>query len=268
MTNHFLRSSRQPVARNPNGRRPASTACHSSVKAGSVNDFREKAAPSVGRVDKPCGDWLVWQLMDSAFPTGGFVHSSGLEAAFQYGEVRSRDELAFFLKAGLNQAGHAAFPFVMAAFDAPQRLKEFDLLFDAFTSNHVANRASRAQGRAFQSAVDRIFKSEIHNPKSDDQPFHFAPIFGSCLRQLNVPRATAARMFFFNHLRAALTASVRLNIVGPMEAQRLQRQLAPGVEKLLGQCLSLSIDDITQTSPLLDLWQSAQDRLYSRLFQS
>ena len=26
-------------------------------------------------------EWLVWQLVDSAFPAGGFAHSAGLEAA-------------------------------------------------------------------------------------------------------------------------------------------------------------------------------------------
>ena len=36
-------------------------------------------------------------------------------------------------------------------------LAEFDQLCDAFTTNHVANRASRAQGRALLSAVERIF---------------------------------------------------------------------------------------------------------------
>ena len=29
-----------------------------------------------------------------------------------------------------------------------------------------------------------------------------------------------------------------------------------------------TLDDIAQTAPLLELWQGAQDRLYSRLFQS
>jgi urease accessory protein len=61
---------------------------------------------------------------------------------------------------------------------------------------------------------------------------------------------------------------VRLNIVGPMDAQAIQHQLSVTAEEVLKHCASLTLDDIAQTSPLLDLWQSAQDRLYSRLFQS
>ena len=164
--------------------------------------------------------------------------------------------------------GQAALPFVLAAFDAPEKLREFDSLCDAFTSNHVANRASRAQGRAFQSAVERVFQSEIQNLKSELEFAHFAPVFGASLRQLNLCRETTARMFFFNHLRSVLAAAVRLNIVGPMEAQTLQHRLTPKVEEILARGESLTLDDLAQTSPLLDLWQGAQDRLYSRLFQS
>ena len=38
-------------------------------------------------------DWLTWQIVDSAFPTGVFAHSWGLEAAWQQGEVDDVDEL-------------------------------------------------------------------------------------------------------------------------------------------------------------------------------
>jgi urease accessory protein len=233
----------------------------------------------------PPADWLLWQLVDSAFPTGGFAHSLGLEAAWQHGEVRNRTELVSFVEAGLQQLGHATLPFVMVAFDAPEKLGEFDQLCDAFTTNHVANRASRAQGRAFLTAVERIFpergvdaasasngitaskRPEGRAPLSP--PFaHFAPVFGACLKQLHISRETTARMFFFNQLRSVLAAAVRLNIIGPMKAQTLQHRLAPKAEAILKACASLKIDDIAQTSPLLDLWQGAQGRLYSRLFQS
>jgi urease accessory protein len=239
---------------------------------------------SAGKLPVP--DFQIWQLCDSAFPTGGFAHSSGLEAAWQHGEVRGRAELVSFIEASLDQLGHAGLPFVMAAFDAPDKLTEFDSLSDVFTTNHVANRASRAQGRAFLTAVERIFPErrpparlgdkatqkhavpEPGAPKSASPFAHFAPVFGACLRQLNLSRATTARMFFFNHLRSVLAAAVRLNIVGPMEAQMLQNQLAAEAERVRQQCENLSLDQIAQTAPLLDLWQGAQDRLYSRLFQS
>jgi urease accessory protein len=221
-------------------------------------------------------DWLLWQLADSAFPTGGFAHSAGLEAAWQHGEVRNRNELVSFLKAGLNQIGRAAMPFAAAAWDEPERLPEFDRLCDAFTTNHVANRASRSQGKAFLTAVERIFKSPKRGTPSSmpagekEQPAfnHFAPVFGACLRRLDISRETALRLFFFNHLRSVFAAAVRLNIIGPMEAQALQHQLAPDAEAVLERCRSLTLEDLAQTAPLLELWQSAHDRLYSRLFQS
>jgi urease accessory protein len=230
-------------------------------------------------------DFLIWQLCDSAFPTGGFAHSSGLEAAWQHGEVRGRAELLSFTETSLEQLGHAALPFVTAAFDAPEKLSQFDALCDVFTTNHVANRASRAQGRAFLTAVERIFpergvhaaspsndRSALKRPEGrapDAVPFaHFAPVFGACLRELELSRETTARMFFFNHLRSVLAAAVRLNIVGPMEAQMLQQKLSAKAELVRQKCEALTLDQIAQTAPLLDLWQGAQDRLYSRLFQS
>ncbi|HMP83479.1 MAG TPA: urease accessory UreF family protein [Verrucomicrobiota bacterium] len=242
---------------------------------------RQRAAALQDAAAPATPDFLIWQLMDSAFPTGGFAHSSGLEAAWQHGEVRGRTELTAFIETSLDQVGHAGLPFVTAAFDAPEKLTEFDALCDAFTTNHVANRASRAQGRAFLTAVERIFpergqpcppvneKSEELADKAVRAPFaHFAPVFGACLHKLDISRETTARMFFFNHLRSVLAAAVRLNIVGPMEAQILQHQLSPDAERIRQRCENLSLDQIAQTVPLMDLWQGAQDRLYSRLFQS
>jgi len=239
-------------------------------KGAAVKDL---GPPVTGRrktgVSQPnTGDWLLWQLADSAFPTGGFAHSLGLEAAWQHGEVRNRAELISFIEAGLQQLGHASLPFVMAGHADPEILPELDRLCDAFTSNHVANRASRGQGQAFLSAVKRIYKLEEESQKWEMQFAHFAPVFGSCLRQLGIDRETTARMFFFNQLRSVLAASVRLNIIGPMEAQMLQQRTAITAEEIVIRCESLTLEDIAQTSPLLDLWQGAQDRLYSRLFQS
>src|SRR5690606_19805624 len=90
--------------------------------------------------------WLIWQLLDSAFPAGGFGHSGGLEAAWQHGEVNRTRELQTFLRSSLGQAARSAVPFVNAAYHNPERFDELDRDCDVWLSNHVANRASRLQG--------------------------------------------------------------------------------------------------------------------------
>jgi hypothetical protein len=90
-------------------------------------------------------DWLLWQLCDSAFPTGGFAHSLGLEAAWQHGEVRNRAELVSFLQASLHQLGHAALPFVTAAL--PNRQNSASLTNCAMRSHPITSPIARAARR-------------------------------------------------------------------------------------------------------------------------
>ena len=211
----------------------------------------------------PPTDWLLWQLADSAFPTGGFAHSAGLEAAWGHGEVRNQTEAISFLEASLHQFGRGSLPFVNAAHDEAQSLAQLDKLYDACTANHVANRSSRTQGKAFLTAAKKVFNVTTPEPPCG----HLAPLFGAIARSLGIPHQTAARLAFFGHLRGLLLAAVRLNIIGPMAAQVLQQRLSSLAETILQRSSSLSIHDIAQTSPLIDLWQGTHDRLYSRLFQ-
>lgn len=224
-------------------------------------------------------DWLIWQLVDSAFPVGGFAHSSGLEAAWQHGEVAGREGLAGFVEASLHQAGASLVPWVTAAHREPGRLQEWDRLCHTWISNHVANRASRLQGRAFWTAAHHAFGPPaapgppgsstarvIPGPCPDHA--HLPPVFGAVLRYLHIGEATTARMFLFLHLRGVISAGVRLGILGPLQAQSLQHAFAPIAEAVARDAADLGVEEVAQTSFLLDLWQGAHDRLYSRLFQS
>lgn len=218
-------------------------------------------------------DWLIWQLADSAFPTGGFGHSGGLEGAWQLGEVRTPTELAGFVESSLRQSGRASVPLVTEAHRDPTRLVELDRFCDVFTSNHIANRASRAQGQAFLASVGRIFSPGALDGlagwnRLQGSPGHLAPVFGVVTRLLEVRRTAASRLFLFIQLRGWISSAVRLGLIGPIAGQALQHRLSPMAEEVAARSDLLRLDEMAQTAPLLDLFQGAQDRLYSRLFQS
>jgi urease accessory protein len=216
-------------------------------------------------------DWVVWQLADSAFPTGSFAHSAGLEAAWQAGEVPDADALRRFVRGSVLQAGRAALPLVNAAHRDPARLTELDASCDAFLINVVANRASRVQGRAFAATCARTWPSGRVADLPATLPAlcgHFAPLYGAAMRLLDVPLETAQRLVVFTAARTVLAAAVRLGIVGSYHAQRLQQESAFEFEAIRARCANLDERDLAQPAPILDILQSAHDRLYSRLFQS
>jgi urease accessory protein len=218
-------------------------------------------------------DWLLWQLADSAFPVGSFAHSGGLEAAWQHGRVPDGNALTGFVEASISQAAHASLPITLAAHREPGQFARWDELCNAMLSNHVANRASRAQGMSLLAVSERIFcdpvLSELRRAlRGGRAPGHLAPVFGVVANAIGVDLPRTARLFTFCHMRSLISAAVRLGIVGPIEGQAIQARVSSHAERMAELGMSLPIESSAQTSPMLELLASTQDRLYSRLFQS
>ena len=216
-------------------------------------------------------DLLTWQIVDSAFPTGTFTHSWGLESAWQFGEVPDLEALSGFVDSSLLQAGYAYLPLMNEAYRAPDALAALDDRADAFLINAVANRASRMQGRTLVATAARVWPSEglkhlqacVAKTRA-----HVAPVSGAVFEALALPLSTAHRVVLYGTARGVLSAAVRLGIIGSFDAQRLQYACGPRVDEIAKRCASLSLDDLAQTAPLVDVLQAGHDRLYSRLFQS
>jgi urease accessory protein len=221
-------------------------------------------------MDRP---WRILQLADSGFPTGGFAHSAGLEAATQSGRVRSASDLDAHVGQHLWNVGTSSLPFVAAAHDNPSAAAAVDHLVDAFLTSHVANRASRTQGRAFLATCAQTFdlapiRELASRARSGGGPSHLGPMFGATLAALGVERAGALALHLYLSLRGVMSAAVRLGVVGPYEAQRIQRRHETTLDAVLAACSSLAPDDAASVAPLLDIVGATHDRLYARLFQS
>jgi urease accessory protein len=215
--------------------------------------------------------FLAWQIADSAFPTGAFAHSWGLEAAWQHGEIGDAGALRRFAADVARQTAYGLVPLFNAAFDAPDRWRELDALAQCFLTNVIANRASRQQGRTLLTTAARIWPSpslDAAKALSAGLAVHLGPASGIVFREIGVSHETGQQVLLFGAVRGVLSAAVRLGIVGSYEAQRLQRECATVLEELSAACAALGVGDLVQVAPVPDLLQATHDRLYSRLFQS
>ncbi|MFA9477295.1 urease accessory protein UreF [Phycisphaerales bacterium AB-hyl4] len=228
------------------------------------------ALPTLGFAD----EWLMWQLADSAFPTGGFAHSGGLEAAVQTGAVPDVAALEAFCRVSLTQLARQSLPLLRAVHAEPERLPTVDRQCEAMLSNHVANRASRSQGRALLLAAERAFAHGRpavgrlrDRVRQERLPGHLAPLFGAVAAAMGLDGEASARLFTFTATRDLISAAVRLNVVGPLQAQALQHALGEAAAAAIAHA-PVDAMEAASAAPVLELLQARQDRLYSRLFHS
>lgn len=225
---------------------------------------------------------LILQLCDSAFPSGGFANSAGLEAAVATKFVSDSNTLHCFLLQAAENVAASALPLVRAACDAAMaeyaqtpapatetaetkavaatsdsaegagavdqkgvgllsRVCELDALAESITTtNAVANKASKEQGRSWLHAVSEVFglgegarEAQFRTLKAATKQRtatataahtrtgtatqchgHFAPLFGASCGLLGLDSRTAQQMFLFASVRSIVSAAVRLNVVG------------------------------------------------------
>ncbi|GAB5591061.1 hypothetical protein Unana1_05961 [Umbelopsis nana] len=192
-------------------------------------------------------NWLLYLLTDSALPTGGFVASSGLEASFQAGLITSATALPEFTQSAAHSFAYNTVPFVRAGYyavdehDSITALRDADATCEALmVGNTVARRASLAQGVAMLTLHLKCFapddelvkewKKLIRAEKIDG---HFAVCFGLVCRRLNVSIDNTSHLWLYLFTRTLYSSAVRMNIIGPYEAQRMLLQSKDGIEDVM-----------------------------------
>jgi len=207
-------------------------------------------------------------LADSALPVGGFAFSNGLEAAVKCGMVASLEALERYLEDAMAQ--WIAFDGTFLSSFHRQLVDETLQRYDRMLLSPPMRKASFSQGRGWLRAFNVVF------PAHDLQPVrerlsrlgigpHYLPLMAGSLAIVGATENQARELYFFTLLRDQMAAAIRLGLIGPAAAQSVQARL----ETLLHPRVMEGADlPPRRFAPLMDLAQTLQPMLYTKLFQN
>ncbi|KAF9906401.1 hypothetical protein BX616_000745 [Lobosporangium transversale] len=140
--------------------------------------------------------WLLWQFLDSALPTGGFIASNGLEAfAKLHPDQASPRDVEAYVNWSVHACGYTNLPFITAVWklmdawvlrdqyelktekgkeramkSVLHRISNIDREYDVFMNNAIQNAASRKQGDGMVMMGVKCFADQLNYKKESSRP--------------------------------------------------------------------------------------------------
>lgn len=207
------------------------------------------------------------QLTDSAFPSGAYAFSDGLETLTQRGEVRTADDLTLFLRGQLRGGwGTQDAPACALAWKADaQRLAELDALLDNLKLVEGPRKASARIGANLRKAALKLWPDELsHLPETR----HQATTFGAVARLLGASLDDTVTAYLSAWLLGRVTSATRLMRLGGLDAQHCASRCETDARWCVDFALRATPDDLGGFTPLLDIAAAEQAKLSERLFQT
>ena len=209
--------------------------------------------------------WLDFlHLVDSAFPTGAYAHSSGLETL---GSRDLFDSLTLRLRETL---GRFELVFLRYALDANgDDLLALDARFDSMLLPREARQASALIGTALLRGACELFDADrLRQLQARAKYRHQAVVFGAIAGTLDVPGHVAAQTYAFNAMRSQISAAQRLGWLGQRAAQQMLNSLKVEVYAAVQMAAELEVDQAGACAPAWDIASMAHAYAPARMFAS
>lgn len=223
----------------------------------------------------PTGSAALLALADQRLPSGGHVHSGGVEQAITEGLVHDVATLERFLErrlrtTGLVSAGLAAAACAAAGRpDAVEALRRLEAETDARTPSPAQRAASRAQGRGLIRTARAAWAAPSTTLSWGDlgpRPHH-PLVLGCAARAGQVPPEGAALVAAYLAVSAPSTAAQRLLALDPVAVAAVTVRLGPAIERT-GEYAYIPDVIPDDSDPLLDLLAERHAAREERLFAS
>ena len=229
-------------------------------------------------------------LCDSLFPTGGFAHSDGLEAATAAGRVSASSDLRAWMDVCLDEGlARVEGPAVWRARQAWSERRRTDL--DTLNAEVYALRPSSAGRSASRAMGARLIKTwqEVHperataiagGPDSGSLPrmsdatlgsgMMLPVAFGVICAAAGIDARSAVEGFIYTRLAATASSALRLMSIGQREAHVLLAATLARVPLTVDAIEAAVVrgDDLGAFTPAIDIAMMGQQYVRSRLFLS
>lgn len=199
------------------------------------------------------------QFADSAFPSGGFAFSWGLEGLQADGLAATPDDLAE-IAAGQLRYRWATMDRTLLlrahAADGADELTDVDLAADVATSCAQLRTGSRRAGRAMTGMAARLgypgavaYRAVLAH---DERLGHLPVVQGLVFREAGLDRAAAETLSAWSLVNGLASAASRLGLTGHVQAQQLITGLRPVIAELLSRPADLAAP-LSSYTPLTDI---------------
>ena len=220
----------------------------------------------------PPDPWLwLFQANDTAYPSGAYAHSFGLEELVEAGVVTTPAELENFLK---NQILPALLtfeiPFFVLAHAASvdgdcSTLHALDRELDAWRIPAELRDASRRIGSQRLDLLAQLDPTDLvlHYRELSPRSHHLVV---AALELSGLPVSQAARAFAFQSVAGLTAASMKLMRIGQTSCQQILRRTLAALGEKIDDSLCQPVDG--WFNPLLEIASLRHARAHSRLFIS